>query len=216
MIDAHNWKSGLRSANHPTTKNMNRPSLDHLHTGFCLGEKQVIPIEPIPEKMVVAEARDTSADRSWNPVSPSIVIVYNDIHAALRAAEAVERLGQKFHDQGRQWLMPVPVAQLDDPSRFDHLLADAHSAEMIIVSFNGAGDFPALLKKWIEDCIAQQTEGHAAVVALLSSNQELDPPDSPRYNFFKNAAWAAGLEYVAPRAEAAEGLPGAERLKAAQ
>jgi hypothetical protein len=44
------------------------------------------------------------------------------------------------------------------------------------------------------------------VVALLSSNEQLDAPDSPRYQFFKNAAWAAGLEYVTPRPDAVEAM----------
>jgi hypothetical protein len=183
---------------------MNRPTPEHLRTHFRVGEAADAQAHPEPPKMVTVEAKGVDAARSWSPVSPSIVIVYNDIHAAWRAAEAVERLARKFRDQKRQWLLPVPIAQLHDPAHFDRLLSDANSAEMIIISFNGAGDLPALLKKWIQDCLTLQREGHAAVVALLSSNQELDPPDSPRYQFFKNAAWAVGLEYVAPRAEASE------------
>ena len=159
-------------------------------------------------RMVIAGARYIEEGSCVKLTSsPSVVIVYNDIHAALRAAEAVERLGNKFRDQGRQWLMPVPVAQLHDANRFDRLLADANAADMIIISFNGAGDFPEPLKKWIADCLQQQREGHAAVVAMLSSNQKLDPPDSPRYQFFKHAAWAAGLAFVEPRAAEVEIKP---------
>ncbi len=151
--------------------------------------------------MVIAEADGAKAGSQGFSKTPSIVIVYNDIHAALRAAEAVERLGREFRNRGRQWLMPVPVDQLHDTDRFERLLSDANSADMIIISFNGLGDFPLPLKKWIEDCLTQQRVGHAAVVALLSSNEALDAPDSPRYQFFKNAAWAAGLEYVTPRSD---------------
>jgi len=156
-------------------------------------------------RMVIAGADYIEENgRKNSSSSPSVVILYNDIHAALRAAEAVERLGTKFRDQGRQWLMPVPVDQLRDSSRFDRLLSDASSADMIIVSYNGLGDFPAPLKKWIEDCLKLQREGHAAVIAMLSSNEKLDPPESPRYQFFRNAAWAAGLAFVEPRTEVVE------------
>jgi hypothetical protein len=194
---------------------MNGPTLEHLRTRFGITDEHGTPVHAEPHKMVFAADKIADPARREQPgSSPSVVIVYNDMHAALRAAEAVERLACKFRNQGRQWLLPVPVAQLHDPNRFDRLLSDANSADMIIVSFNGLGDFPLPLKKWIEDCLKQQREGHAAVVALLSSNEELDAPDSPRYQFFKNAAWAAGLAFVSPRPDAKEEPPRVRRRKA--
>jgi len=129
---------------------------------------------------------------------PVVVVVYNDIHAAQRAAEAVEQLVPKFSDQGCEQILPVPVEQLDDPGHFDRLLSYANSADMIIVSYNGVDDFPDPLKKWIVKFLLQQKQGHAAVIALLGANEKLDAPDSPRYQFFKNAAWAAGLAFIPP------------------
>jgi hypothetical protein len=186
---------------------MNNPDTEISPTRHGLADEPDAHFHAEPHKMVFAADKILDASgRGLAGATPSIVIVYNDIHAALRAAEAVERLGNKFRDRGREWLLPVPVDQLRDPSRFDHLLSDANSADMIIVSFNGVGDFPLPLKKWIEECLTQQRVGHAAVVALLSSNEQLDAPDSPRYQFFKNAAWAAGLEYVTPRPDAVEAM----------
>jgi hypothetical protein len=75
---------------------------------------------------------------------------------------------------------------------------------MIIVSFNGPGDFPETLKKWIADCLTQKRTDNSAIVALLTSNERLDAPDSPRYQFLKNAAWTAGLKFVAPKPGADE------------
>jgi hypothetical protein len=187
---------------------MNKVTVGNAQRRTHIGGKPDASLHAWAHRMVIAGANYVEEHSSRQPLaSPSVVIVYNDIHAALRAAEAVERLGSKFRDRGRQWLMPVPVAQLKDANRFDRLLADASSADMIIVSFNGAGDFPEPLKKWIANCLLQQREGHAAVVAMLSSNEKLDPPDSPRYQFFKNAAWAAGLAFVEPRAGEVETDP---------
>jgi hypothetical protein len=134
----------------------------------------------------------------------TVVIIYNDMHAALRAAQTLERLGRKFFGKMRQHLMPVPVNQLTDPARFDRLLSDASSADMIIVSFNGHGDFPTILKDWVKNCLTQKREGDSAVVALLSSNERLDAPESPRYQFIKNATRAAGLDFFAPKAAVSE------------
>jgi hypothetical protein len=138
----------------------------------------------------------------------SFVIVYNDMHAALRAAEALERVGRNFRI-AQQRFMSVPVAQLDEPSRFDRLLFDAISADMIIVSYNSPSDFPLTLKKWIGNCLTQKRANESAVMALLSSNERVDTPDSPRYQFLKNSAWAAGADFFAPKPdEKADALMG--------
>ena len=129
----------------------------------------------------------------------SIVIIYNDLNAALRAAKALERLGAKFFGQLEKRLIPVPAAQLSDPARFDHLLADARAADMIIISYNGPGELPETLKRWVARCLAQQGEGDSAVVALLSSNEQLDASDSPRYKELQRTARAAGLDFFAPQ-----------------
>jgi hypothetical protein len=134
----------------------------------------------------------------------SIVIIYNDLNAAMRAAKALERFGTKFFGQLQQRLTPVPASQLADPARFDHLLADARAADMIIISYNGPGELPTTLKTWVARCLAQQGEGDSAVVALLSSNEQLDPPDSPRYQELLKTARAAGLEFFAPQPEEGE------------
>lgn len=133
-----------------------------------------------------------------------VVIVYNNMHAAMRAAETVDRLSRKFFGQMWQRLLPVPMAQLSDPILFDHLLSDASSADMIIVSFNGPGELPATVKEWVKDCLGQKSEGNSAVVALLSSSEQLDEPETPRYQFMKNAAKAAGLDFFAPKPEIAD------------
>ncbi|MGA2052245.1 MAG: hypothetical protein ABSH19_02920 [Opitutales bacterium] len=125
----------------------------------------------------------------------SVVMVYNDMHAALRAVEAIERIGRKFRGRVRQQIMPAPLSQLHDSSCFERLLYEANMADLLIVSFNGPGDFPAILKKWVEKCFGQKRAGPSAIVALLSSNEPLEAPDSPRYRFLKDATCSAGLNF---------------------
>jgi hypothetical protein len=143
------------------------------------------------------QSTDTNIRENAHPAL-SFVIVYNDMHAALRAAEALERVGRNFR-MAQQRFMSVPVAQLADPARFDRLLFDANSADVIIVSYNSPGDFPLALKKWIGDCLTQKRANESAVMALLSSNERVDTPDSPRYQFLKNSAWSAGADFFAPK-----------------
>ncbi len=190
---------------------MNSASCDNLGAWFsAMRERFACTHEPAKEKDVVPVQPTAVAGRKHANPSLSVVIVYNDKHAALRAAEALVRLGRNFGGEVRQRFMSVPVAQLDDATRFDRLLFEAHLADMIIVSYNGSKDFPVTLKKWIADCLVQKRAGPSALVALLSSNEVLDAPDSPRYQFLKNASWAAELNFFAPGPDAAEEAAGAD------
>ncbi len=139
-------------------------------------------------------------EKANEPFPLSIFIVYNNMHAALRAAQMIERLGRKFHGKMEPRLQPLPLDNLRDPACFDRALADAASADMIIVSISGPGALPATLKKWMADCTAQKREGDSAVVALLGSTEEVEETDSPRIQFLKNTARAAGLDFFAPSA----------------
>ena len=127
------------------------------------------------------------------------VIVYNDMAAALRAAQATERLAKQFAGRMLQRLMPLSVGQLADKGRFDNALSDAASADMIVVSYNGPGELPETLRNWVDNYLNQKREGDSTVVALLSSNEENeDASDSPRLRRMGRAVRAAGLEFFAP------------------
>ncbi len=138
-------------------------------------------------------------ERANRPFPLSIVIIYNDMHAAVRAAHMLERLGRKFRGKMEPRLQPIQLEQLHDPGCYDHALKNAASADMIIVSISGSGGLPAALKQWVQDCTAQKREGDAAVVALLGSTEQVDAPDSARLQYLRNAARASGLDFFAPR-----------------
>ncbi len=142
----------------------------------------------------------------------SVVIIYNDMHATLRAAQTLDRLGDKFNGRLRQHVQPMRFNYMEDPACFDHALFDARVADMVIASFNGPGDLPAALKKWIKDYTTQPRKGHAAIVALLTSNERLDAPDSPRYQFLKKTAQAMGLDFFAPQDDPEEEIEMTGRL----
>src|SRR5476649_767475 len=95
-------------------------------------------------------------ERANQPFTLSILIIYNNMGAALRAAHMVERLGKKFEGKMEPRLRPLSVEHLHDQASFDRSLSDAASADMIIVSISGGGSLPATLHKWIADCTAQK------------------------------------------------------------
>ncbi len=129
----------------------------------------------------------------------SVVIIYNDMHAAVRAGHLLERFGRKFHGRMEPRIQAMQLDQLHDQGIYNKALKNAASADMIIVSVSGPDSFPGALKQWVQDCTAQQREGDAAVVALLGSTEQVEAPSSPRLQYLKNAARASGLEFYAPR-----------------
>jgi hypothetical protein len=185
---------------------MNNATLVNLCARFGAAHECCAGIQDRTQDKDIAWNQHIDAATQENPCpSPFVVMVYNDIQAVLRALQTLERLSrQKFRDRAPPRLTPVPVTQLSDPIRFNHLRADANLADIIIVSHNGPGDVPETLKKWIDACLTQKRSSDSAIVALLSSNERVDAPDSPRYQFLKNVSWAAGLDFFAPSPAAGE------------
>jgi hypothetical protein len=140
-------------------------------------------------------------ERANEPFTLSIVIVYNNMRAALRAALMVERLGKKFHGKMEPRLQPLPLEHLHDSAKFDRALSDASGADMIIVSLSGPGALPTALQQWITDCTAQKREGDSAVVALLGTMDETEAPDSDRLQFLKKATRGRGRDFFAPQSD---------------
>jgi len=140
-------------------------------------------------------------ERVNEPFTLSIFIVYNDMRAALRAVQMVECLGKKFHGRMEPRLRPQSLEHLSDPVCFNRSLADAASADMIIVSISGSECLSAELKQWMAECAAQKREGESAMVALLSSQEETDEAGSSRLQFLKMAARGSGMDFFAPHSE---------------
>ena len=149
---------------------------------------------PIPAECI------SCMDRLVGSFPLSIVIVYNDITAALRAAEMVERLGRQCGGKLQPQLKPVRLDTLSDANSYDQAFAESAEASMIIVSVNGGSELPATLKKWVKGCLDQKRHAEAAMVALLGSPEKMDATDSPRLQFLRRAAKAVGLDFFAPGA----------------
>jgi hypothetical protein len=184
---------------------MNNASLGNMRARFGAAHEHFATSLELVKKKADTGVQHRDATIRENPRQAlSVVIVYNDMHAALRAVEALERLGCNFCAGAQQRFLSVPVAQLSEPSRFDGFLHDANSVDVIIVSYNSSGDFPLTLKKWIGACLTQKRAGDSTIVALLSSDERVDTPDSPRYQFLRDTVRAMGLDFFTPWTEADE------------
>jgi CheY-like chemotaxis protein len=96
---------------------------------------------------------------------------------------------------------------LENPGWRAEATIDTQRANLLIISTSSKGDLPAAVQEWVRSCLSQKQGHDAVVVALLGPADDTDAPDSPRVQFLRNAAEAAGLDFFAPTPHAAKPPP---------
>jgi len=150
----------------------------------------------------MASHPDPDTDAGWH-----VVIAYDDVPAGQRTMHILDRVDHAAG--GTLKLCPLlwRFDILEDPGWRAEATIDTQRANLLIISTSSKGDLPAAVQEWVRSCLSQK-QGHAAVVvALLGPADDTDAPDSPRVQFLRNAAEAAGLDFFAPTPHAARPPP---------
>jgi hypothetical protein len=129
----------------------------------------------------------------------NIVIAYDDVPAGQRAMHTLADLGRNFADEMDLGPQLWRFEYLEDPDWRALATADAIKADILIVSTTSKSELPAAVENWLADCFVQKHGTSAAVVALLGAVDNIDEPDSPRFQFIQRAALEAGLDFFAPQ-----------------
>ena len=129
----------------------------------------------------------------------NVVIAYDDVPAGQRAMHTLADLGRDFADEVDLGPQLWRFEYLEDPDWRALAAKDAIKADIIIISTTGEGELPAAVESWLAACLTQKHGTSAAVVALLGTVDNMDEPDSPRFQFLQRAAIEAGLDFFAPR-----------------
>ncbi len=146
----------------------------------------------------MASHPDPDTDAGW-----PVVIAYDDVPAGQRTMHILDHVDHAAG--GTLKLCPLlwRFDILENPGWRAEATNDTQRANLLIISTSSKGDLPAAVQEWIRSCLSQM-QGHAAVVvALLGPADDTDAPDSPRVQFLRNAAEAAGLDFFAPTPHAA-------------
>ena len=150
----------------------------------------------------MASHPDPDTDAGWH-----VVIAYDDVPAGQRTMHILDRVDHAAG--GTLKLCPLlwRFDILEDPGWRAEATIDTQRANLLIISTSSKGDLSAAVQEWVRSCLSQK-QGHAAVVvALLGPADDTDAPDSPRVQFLRNAAEAAGLDFFAPTPHAARPPP---------
>jgi hypothetical protein len=129
----------------------------------------------------------------------NIVIAYDDVPAGQRAMHTLADLGRDFADEMDLGPQLWRFEYLEDPDWRALATVDALKADMLIISTTSKTELPAAVESWLTACLAQKHGTSAAIVALLGTVDNMDEPDSPRFQFLRRVAIEAGLDFFAPR-----------------
>ncbi|MBM3838183.1 MAG: hypothetical protein FJ398_09490 [Verrucomicrobia bacterium] len=109
-------------------------------------------------------ARDASEQDS----EFTVVIVYQDFHCGLRAAQLYERITKQFVQDCRFQLHLWKSDILTLPAMVQSSSEIAAAADLVIFSLDAASEISSRLKSWIEKWVEGRSERDAALVALFS------------------------------------------------
>ncbi len=124
-----------------------------------------------------------------------IVSAYEDFAANLRARELLDRLALglkgEFKISHDSWKFEL----LGHPQLREYAAADAAGAALIIVSADGEVDLPAFVKDWVSSCIQPKRSVPAALVALLSREEDVHSTPPPACTDLRQLAEHAQLDF---------------------
>ena len=126
----------------------------------------------------------------------SLVTVYEDFAACVRASEMVKRLAgelsPEFGIRGSAW----KFESLRHARHRNRAAAKACAAYMIIISSSASAELPSHVLGWIESWLPHRRTGPAALVALLELEEVLTSAQSPPlYAALRRMAEEANLDF---------------------
>jgi hypothetical protein len=129
--------------------------------------------------------------------SPRVTVLFEDVAAGLHAMRVLARIVHEPNDEFRPQLWRFDL--LDDPDWFSIALADAMTADIILITTTSNRALNPSVEKWINLCLTRKRGTSTAVVALLGPAENLDGPKSPRFQWLERAARDAELDFFAPQ-----------------
>jgi hypothetical protein len=152
----------------------------------------------------LAKSAPAHAGQTLDCTSLYVFIAYSDRRAYRRALRTLVNVARELIDDSIE-LRPLPwrFDVLAEASSRALAVADAGRAAIVVVSTGVAGALPETLHAWLPACLGQRRESTPALMALLGAPDHPDGPESPRYQFVRNAARSAGCDFIEPMPSAA-------------
>ncbi len=162
---------------------------------------QLLNIASRPTRQQLPVATSSASAETNEPALP-IVLVYEDMTAALRAVGQLFKLRCQLPGGFEQRLSTWNFAMLDQPDLRARVSADTAAAGLIVIAASSPGrQLPAHVANWLRDALSTRADGQPCAVAPLFTHQrQPDGPDSPRLRYVHHLAAETGALLLSPDA----------------
>ena len=131
-------------------------------------------------------------------VEVRVVLAYESLSAALRAADAIAILHCQAREGVAVRLSPWSFAALENPQwRLLAALEVARAEMIMLASCNATQRLSAGIERWLKASLARRHPTPFAVAALFNHGGSPDHPETPRMQSVRRLAQEAGCEFIA-------------------
>ena len=128
-----------------------------------------------------------------------IILAYENLSAALWAAEAFKRLLHQNPENLETQLSPWSFSTLSDPNYIVQATDAAAEADLIVIAASSSFRLlPTFVEVWLKKGLQVRRSAHTAVAALFGCASRPDRPDSIRLQTVQRLAREAGCEFFTP------------------
>jgi hypothetical protein len=142
-----------------------------------------------------------------NPAIPAvinIVVAYDNLSAALWAAEALGSVRAQLPAGAESRLSPWSFATMENPAYSAEATAAAVKADLIVLAISTpVSRLPIPAETWLRTCLAGRRKAKTAVAAVFGCPGSMDGADSLRLQTVQRLAADHGCEFFAPGVAAA-------------
>lgn len=147
-----------------------------------------------PATLTALDCADAST-----PAEMTVILAYENIAAAMWAAETITALLRRIPDGPEPHLSPWSFSTLEDPEYRAHAMAAAVEADLIVIATSSVLRLlPLSVESWLGKCLTGRHNATTAVAAFFGRADLPDRVDSPRLQTVQRLAKEAGCAFFAP------------------
>ena len=136
-----------------------------------------------------------------SPAERNVILAYENLSAALWAAENLPRLLRQIPDGPKLRVAPWSFSKLENREHREQAAAAAGEAHLIVIaSSRGSRPLPETVKSWLGKCRFERRSADSAAASFLDDTPRPGGADSPRLRTAPRFAEETGCEFFVPRA----------------
>lgn len=130
-----------------------------------------------------------------------VVIAYGDLAAGKRAMGLIANLEYTVGCDFQLHVQPWSFDLLADSNWREVALVEVINSDILIITTSSSNAIPLDVREWVGSALSRKGGTHAAVVALVGTEEDRGGPDSTLYRYIQTVARQAGLDFFAPTAK---------------